>query len=82
MTRTGIPVKNPLVQKEIQKEGKIMGRSIEGENSFLQVLLKLIPSEVIAVFIFIQGVMPPTPLPHVAVTLLLVALTPIYLSKA
>lgn len=59
-----------------------MGRSIEGENSFLQVLLKLIPSEVIAVFIFIQGVMPPTPVPHIAVTLLLVALTPIYLSKA
>ncbi len=59
-----------------------MGRSIEEENSFLQVLLKLIPSEVIAVFIFIQGVMPPLPGPHIVVTLLLVALTPIYLSKA
>ncbi len=59
-----------------------MGRSIEGENSFLQVLLKLIPSEVIAVFIFIQGVMPPFPVPHVLITLLLVALTPIYLRQA
>ncbi|HVP17834.1 MAG TPA: hypothetical protein VMU36_02495 [Spirochaetia bacterium] len=59
-----------------------MGRSIEGENSFLQVLLKLIPSEVIAVFIFIQGVMPARPLPHIVVMLLLVALTPIYLSQA
>jgi hypothetical protein len=41
-----------------------MGRAIEHENSFLQVLLKLIPSEVIAVFIFIQGVMPRVLLPH------------------
>ncbi|MGA2614068.1 MAG: hypothetical protein ABSG38_11525 [Spirochaetia bacterium] len=59
-----------------------MGRSIEQENSFLQVLLKLIPSEVIAVFIFIQGVMPPALLPHLVVALLLVAITPIYLSRA
>ena len=56
-----------------------MGRSIEQENSFLQVLLKLIPSEVIAVFIFIQGVMPRTLLPHLVVALLLVAITPVYL---
>jgi hypothetical protein len=59
-----------------------MGRAIEGDNSFLQVLLKLIPSEVIAVFVFIQGVMPRQLLPHLVVTLLLVALTPFYLSWA
>ena len=59
-----------------------MGRAIEQENSFLQVLLKLIPSEVIAVFIFIQGVMPRQLLPHLVVTLLLVAITPVYLSWA
>jgi hypothetical protein len=59
-----------------------MGRAIEQDNSFLQVLLKLIPSEVIAVFVFIQGVMPRQLLPHLVVTLLLVALTPFYLSWA
>jgi hypothetical protein len=59
-----------------------MGRAIEQENSFLQVLLKLIPSEVIAVFVFIQGVMPRQLLPHLVVTLLLVAITPVYLSWA
>jgi hypothetical protein len=58
-----------------------MGRSIEQENSFLQVLLKLIPSEVIAVFIFIQGVMPRLLLPSLIVTLLLVAITPLYLAR-
>jgi hypothetical protein len=56
-----------------------MGRAIEQENSFLQVLLKLIPSEVIAVFIFIQGVMPRSLAPHLVVSLLLVAITPVYL---
>jgi hypothetical protein len=56
-----------------------MGRAIEQENSFLQVLLKLIPSEVIAVFIFIQGVMPRVLLPHLVVALLLVCITPVYL---
>ena len=59
-----------------------MSRTIEQENSFLQVLLKLIPSEVIAVFIFIQGVMPPSLLPHLVMALLLVAITPIYLARA
>jgi hypothetical protein len=59
-----------------------MGRAIEQNNSFLQVLLKLIPSEVIAVFVFIQGVMPRQLLPHLVVTLLLVMLTPFYLSWA
>jgi len=58
-----------------------MGRSIQQENSFLQVLLKLIPSEVIAVFIFIQGVMPPALLPHLVVAALLVAITPVYLNR-
>ncbi|HYW83150.1 MAG TPA: hypothetical protein VFB30_07840 [Spirochaetia bacterium] len=56
-----------------------MGRAIEQENSFLQVLLKLIPSEVIAVFIFIQGVMPHVLLPHLVIALLLVCITPVYL---
>ncbi|HVO38780.1 MAG TPA: hypothetical protein VMV03_07105 [Spirochaetia bacterium] len=58
-----------------------MGRSIEND-SFLQVLLKLIPSEIIAVFVFIQGVMPRVLLPHLVVGLLLVALTPVYLRWA
>ena len=56
-----------------------MGRAIEQENSFLQVLLKLIPSEVIAVFIFIQGVMPRSLAPHLVIALLLVCMTPVYL---
>lgn len=59
-----------------------MGRSIEQENSFFQVLLKLIPSEVIAVFVFLQGVMPAVLLPHLIVALALVAITPLYLSRA
>ncbi|HUI70127.1 MAG TPA: hypothetical protein VL354_06370 [Spirochaetia bacterium] len=58
-----------------------MGRTIEQENSFLQVLLKLIPSEIIAVFVFIQGVMPPAVLPHVVVAALLIAITPVYLAR-
>ena len=53
-----------------------MSRTIEQENSFLQVLLKLIPSEVIAVFIFIQGVMPPSLLPHLVMAVLLVLIDP------
>ena len=59
-----------------------MGRAIEQENSFLQVLLKLIPSEVIAIFVFIQGVMPNRFWPHLVFALLLVGLTPLYLSLA
>jgi len=59
-----------------------MGRSIEQENSFFQVLLKLIPSEVIAVFVFLQGVMPAVLLPHLIVSLVLVGITPLYLSRA
>jgi hypothetical protein len=59
-----------------------MGRAIEQENSFLQVLLKLIPSEVIAVFIFVQGVMPGAFWPHFIMAVVLVALTPLYLSRA
>ena len=59
-----------------------MSRSIDKENSFVQVLLKLIPSEVIAVFIFVQGVMPRLLVPHLVVALLLVAITPLYLSRA
>jgi hypothetical protein len=59
-----------------------MGRAIEQENSFLQVLLKLIPSEVIAVYVFIQGVLPGRFWLHFAFALLLVGLTPLYLLKA
>jgi hypothetical protein len=59
-----------------------VSRSIDKENSFVQVLLKLIPSEVIAVFIFVQGVMPRLLVPHLVVALLLVAITPLYLSRA
>ena len=59
-----------------------MGRAIEQENSFLQVLLKLIPSEVIAVFIFVQGVMPGKLWPHLIMTVVLIGLTPLYLSMA
>jgi hypothetical protein len=59
-----------------------VSRSIDKENSFVQVLLKLIPSEIIAVFIFVQGVMPRLLVPHLVVALLLVAITPLYLSRA
>lgn len=59
-----------------------MNRSIESDNSFLQVLLKLIPSEVIAVFIFVQGVLPRLLAPHIVVAALLVAITPLYLARA
>ena len=57
-----------------------MSRSIESDrSSFLEVLLKLIPSEVIAVHIFIQGVMPRVFWPTLVVFLLLVGITPLYL---
>jgi hypothetical protein len=59
-----------------------MGRTIEQENSFLQVLLKVIPSELIAVFIFVQGVLPRIFLPHLLIALVLVAITPLYLARA
>ena len=59
-----------------------MSRAIEDRNSFLQVLLKLIPSEVIAIFVFLQGVLPRQLVPHLVVALLLVAITPVYLHYA
>jgi len=60
-----------------------MSRAVDSQrNTFLQVLLKLIPSEVIAVFVFIQGVMPLLLAPQLVVSLLLVALTPLYLRLA
>ena len=59
-----------------------MSREIQEENSFLQVLLKLIPSEVIAVFVFVQDVMPRQFWPHLVMALVLVALTPMYLRLA
>jgi hypothetical protein len=59
-----------------------MNRAIDsGENSFFQVLLKLIPSEVIAVFLFIQGVMPRKFWPHLVMAAVLMAITPLYLSR-
>jgi len=69
-------------ESRYESKGKSMGRSIEQENSFLQVLLKLIPSEVIAVYIFVQGVMPGALWPHLVVGVVLVALTPLYLRWA
>lgn len=57
-----------------------MSRSIDREaNSFLQVLLKLIPSEILAVFVFVQGVLPDALLPHLVFTAILLGLTPVYL---
>jgi hypothetical protein len=60
-----------------------MGRAIEREdNSFIKALLKLIPSEIIAVFIFLQGVLPDRLIPHLVISLLLVGITPLYLYTA
>lgn len=59
-----------------------MSRSIEGgEGSFVNILIKLIPSEVIAVFVFIQGVMPYKLGPHLVAAAILIAITPIYLAR-
>ena len=60
-----------------------MGRAIKREdNSFIKALLKLIPSEIIAVFIFLQGVLPERLIPHLVVSLLLIGITPLYLYTA
>jgi hypothetical protein len=60
-----------------------VSRTVDSErDSFLQAVLKLIPSEVIAVFVFIQGVMPRLLAPQLVVSLLLVAMTPLYLRFA
>jgi hypothetical protein len=60
-----------------------MNRSLEGrEPGFLQTVLALIPSEIIAVYVFVQGVMPRVLAPQLAVSLLLVGLTPLYLRFA
>jgi hypothetical protein len=60
-----------------------MGRAIRREdNSFLKAALKLIPSEVVAVYLFLQGVLPERLLPHLVVSAVLVALTPLYLRFA
>ena len=59
-----------------------MGRTVDPQsNSFIQILLKLIPSEVIAVTVFLQGVMPQLLVPHLIVTAVLLAITPLYLSR-
>jgi hypothetical protein len=60
-----------------------MGRTIRREdNRFLTALLKLIPSEVVAVYLFVLGILPPRPVPHLVVAGLLVVLTPLYLRFA
>jgi hypothetical protein len=60
-----------------------MGRAIKREdNSFIKALLKLIPSEIIAVFIFLQGVLPDRLVPHLVISLLLIGITPLYLYTA
>jgi hypothetical protein len=57
-----------------------MGRTIRREdNRFLTALLKLIPSEVVAVYLFVLGILPPRPVPHLVVAGVLVVLTPLYL---
>jgi len=60
-----------------------MGRTIRREdNAFLTAVLKLIPSEVVAVYLFLQGVLPNRLLPHLVVAGVLVVLTPLYLRFA
>jgi hypothetical protein len=60
-----------------------MGRAIRRQdNSFLKALLKLIPSEVVAVFIFLQGILPAALIPHLVVSGILVVMTPLYLRFA
>ena len=60
-----------------------MSRSLDSQrDTFLQTVLKLIPSEVIAVFFFIQGVMPRVLAPQLVVSLLLASMTPLYLRFA
>jgi hypothetical protein len=60
-----------------------MGRAIRREdNSFLKAVLKLIPSEVVAVFVFLQGVLPQAIVPHLVVSAFLVGITPLYLRFA
>jgi hypothetical protein len=60
-----------------------MGRAIRREdNRFLTALLKLIPSEVVAVYLFVLGILPDRLVPHLVVAGVLVALTPLYLRFA
>jgi hypothetical protein len=60
-----------------------VGRAIRREdNSFLKAALKLIPSEVVAVYLFLQGVLPERLVPHLVVRAVLVVLTPLYLRCA
>jgi hypothetical protein len=60
-----------------------MGRAIRREdNSFLKAVLKLIPSEVVAVFVFLQGILPEALMPHLVVSAFLVGITPLYLRFA
>jgi hypothetical protein len=60
-----------------------MGRAIRREdNRFLTALLKLIPSEVVAVYLFVLGILPERLIPHLVVAGVLVGLTPLYLRFA
>ena len=60
-----------------------MGKILQYEEpSFLKAVLKLIPGEVVAVFVFLQGILPRQLVPHLVISLLLVGLTPLYLRFA
>jgi hypothetical protein len=59
-----------------------MPRAVGAQNTFLQALLKLIPSEIIAVYLFVQGIVPKLLVPHLIVAGVLVAITPAYLRWA
>jgi len=60
-----------------------MAREIKKENIYRERLLKLIPSEIVAAYIFIQGVIPEenAKLGLLLVIAILLILTPLYLRK-
>jgi hypothetical protein len=60
-----------------------MPRGIKKENIYRERLLKLIPSEIVAAYIFLQGVIPEenAKLGLLIVTAILLILTPFYLRK-
>lgn len=60
-----------------------MARIISRQGaSFLRAILKLIPSEVVAVSVFLQGILPERLIPHLVVSGLLLLITPFYLRYA
>lgn len=60
-----------------------MSRTIEKQNDYLSALLKLIPSEIIAVYVFVLNLIPvpDRKVGMTAVAIALVVLTPIYLIR-